>query len=60
MKKRATDAQMAPTRKYGRRRPSRPHVRSLSAPTMGWTSSPVMGAASQRMGMSSGFAPSFS
>ena len=50
MKKSAIDARMAPVRKYGRRRPSGPQVRSLSAPTMGCTNSPVSGAASQRIG----------
>jgi hypothetical protein len=60
MMKSARLARMAPTRKYGRRRPSLPHVRSLSDPTIGCTMSPVRGAASQRIGMRSGWAPSFS
>ena len=59
MKKSASAVRMAPTRKYGRRRPKRFHVRSLIEPMMGWTMSPVSGAASQRMGMSSVLAPRF-
>jgi hypothetical protein len=53
----AIDARMAPVRKYGRRLPSGPHVRSLSAPTIGCTTRPVTGAASQSSGTSSGRAP---
>src|SRR5207302_7820565 len=58
MKKSAIDARMDPVRKYGRRRPSGPQVRSLSAPTMGWTIKPVNGAANQSNGTASGLAPS--
>jgi hypothetical protein len=60
MKKSAVLASTAPTRKYGRRRPSGPHVRSLSEPMIGWTISPVSGAASHNSGRRSGCAPSFS
>ena len=54
---RAREARMAPTRKYGRLRPNRFHVRSLRYPTIGCTRSPVTGAAIHRMGMFSTLAP---
>ncbi len=56
----AHEASSAPTRKYGRRRPRRFHVRSLMWPMMGWTSSPVRGAASHRMGIWCASAPRYS
>jgi len=60
MNARASDARMAPVRKYGRRRPRRFQVRSLRYPMTGWTRSPVVGAAIHRMGMFSTLAPSVS
>ena len=59
MTMRAMELRMAPTRKYGRRRPSGPQVRSLSAPMMGCMMKPVSGAASQSMGICESSAPRY-
>ena len=40
-----------------RRLPSLPHVLSLMCPIIGWTTSPVIGAAIHRIGIASIFAP---
>ena len=47
-------------RKYGRRRPSRPHVRSLSVPTIGCTSRPVTVPPARGSGCDRARAPSVS
>ena len=59
MPSRAIIASTAPTRKYGRRRPSRPsQVRSDKCPMIGWTKSPVSGAAAHSQDRSSRLEPS--
>ena len=56
----AAELRRAPIRKYGRRRPRRPQVRSLMCPITGWTRRPVSGAASHRIGIWSARAPRYS
>jgi hypothetical protein len=55
--RRAADARMAPTRKYGRLRPRRFQVLSLMCPIMGCMIKPVTGAAIHKIGIRSISAP---